>query len=949
MSPTNPPAPDILLQEKIQARTAKIAVIGIGYVGLPLAAAFADARFPTTGFDLDTRKVDSIRRGESYIPDVESALVQKLVNANTLTASTDDNVLRDADVIFICVPTPFDRMKAPDLGMIRSASESIAKHMQRGQMVILQSTTYPGTTEEFVLPILETSGLKAGEDFYLAFSPERIDPGNKEWSARNMPKVLGGLTPRSTELARQLLATLTPQVHLVSTPRAAEMTKLLENIFRSVNIALVNELALLCERMDIDIWEVIDAAKTKPFGFMPFYPSAGVGGHCLAPNEFIFVRDANGLNAVRLGDYFASQKNASAHVRTVGDVTLIEDLNAQILSFDLNTGSACFKPLEALSGRPYTGNLVDILTTDRRTLSVTDGHPMTVYSDGMIQIKPAATLCTEDELILPTSLPFNAPVPEIDLIAHLDAAGIARTRITPIAASLRDFSAELTAPLKALGVLPREIYRTNQLPLSIYLELEAHENMPLARAEMMLRTGRGPAAANHPAVITLDADFARLIGYYLAEGCITSDKSLRTRWTFNSNEREYIDDVCGILSGLGLRYSTHKDHQFDALQIKLSSNLFAKLLRDALKCGVRSTEMQIPAQLLGANEEIRKALLAGLLRGDGDVDLTQETRHYFHQGKQKEYDHAINVATLGYFSSSPILFQQTLLLAQSLGLVPTIKKDKPYFRLYGQAQLERATELFDGAKRAKLEKYAEGRRKQMPTKSFTAHENFATVRVSSITKRYGTHTVYSAEVADTHTFVTSYGILTHNCIPVDPYYLSWKAREYDFYTKFIELAAEVNQTMPFHVVNMIADAVNRDGKALDKAKVLVLGVAFKRDIDDARNSPAERIIELLLSRRANVSYHDPYVPQFHIGDNVFHRSTRVLENSALTAESLQAADVVVIVTGHRSVDYAMVLKHAKRVVDTTSVTAKLDKNGAVIRLGAPSGLHAADMGVSSAA
>lgn len=454
------------LQTKISARTAHIAVIGIGYVGLPLAVAFAAAGFPTVGFDLDARKIDAIQRGESYIPDVESALVKNLVENKILRASLDDTVLREADVIFICVPTPFDRMKAPDLGMIRSASASIAKHLRRGQMVILQSTTYPGTTEEFVLPILETSGLKAGDDFYLAFSPERIDPGNKEWSANNMPKVLGGLTPRSTELARQLLATLTPQVHLVSSPRAAEMTKLLENIFRSVNIALVNELALLCERMDINIWEVIDAAKTKPFGYMPFYPGAGVGGHC---------------------------------------------------------------------------------------------------------------------------------------------------------------------------------------------------------------------------------------------------------------------------------------------------------------------------------------------------------------------------------------------------------------------------------------------------------------------------------------------------IPVDPYYLSWKAREFDFYTKFIELAAEVNQSMPFHVVNLVADALNRDGKAFEGAKVLALGVAFKRDIDDARNSPAERVIELLLARHANVSYHDPYVPEFHIGDNVFHRAPRVLKGVALNAETLQNADVVVIITGHRSVDYNFVLEQAKRVVDTTSVTAALPSNGKVLRLGAPSRARATNEGTNGAA
>ncbi len=453
MTLTTTLATKIPLAEKISEHTVRIAVIGIGYVGLPLAVAFAEQGMNTTGLDLDRHKVDTINRGESYIPDVESSIVSALIASGKLRASIDESVLDEADVIFICVPTPFDRMKAPDLGAIRSASESIARHMHQGQMVILQSTTYPGTTEEFVLPILETSGLKAGEDFYLAFSPERIDPGNKQWSARNMPKVLGGLTPRSTELAGALLGTLTPQVHLVSTPRAAEMTKLLENIFRSVNIALVNELALLCERMDIDIWEVIDAAKTKPFGFMPFYPGTGVGGHC---------------------------------------------------------------------------------------------------------------------------------------------------------------------------------------------------------------------------------------------------------------------------------------------------------------------------------------------------------------------------------------------------------------------------------------------------------------------------------------------------IPVDPYYLSWKAREYDFYTKFIELAAEVNQSMPFHVVSLVSEAVNNLGKSLDNANILVLGVAFKRDIDDARNSPAERVIELLLSHHAKVSFHDPYVEKFHIGDNVFHKQPLVLQGIPLTVETVRAADVVVIITGHSNVDYGMVVANAKRVVDTTRVTTGMSHADQVVRLGAPS-------------
>ncbi len=453
---TLPTVENQTLDEKIRTKNARLAVIGIGYVGLPLAVAFGEAGYCVTGVDLDPRKVESIQRGVSYIPDVSTEAVRLLREQNRLGATADTTVLRDADVIFICVPTPFDKMKAPDLTAVKTAAQSIRPQLRQDQLIILQSTTFPGTTEEVVLPILEESGLKAGRDFHLAFSPERIDPGavnSAGWNVKNTPKVLGGLTPHCAELARALLTELTPEVHLVSSPRAAEMSKLLENIFRSVNIALVNELALLSERMGIDIWEVIDAARTKPFGFMPFYPSAGVGGHC---------------------------------------------------------------------------------------------------------------------------------------------------------------------------------------------------------------------------------------------------------------------------------------------------------------------------------------------------------------------------------------------------------------------------------------------------------------------------------------------------IPVDPYYLSWKAREYDFYTKFIELAAEVNQSMPFHAVNLVREGLGRAGKALAGAKVLVLGVAFKRDIDDARNSPAERVLELLLESGAQVTYHDPYVPHFHVGESPFHPRRVELDSVPLTGETLAGADAVMIVTGHHAVDYLTVAQHARLIVDTTDVTKGLAARGEIVRLGAPS-------------
>ncbi len=443
------------LKGKIEAKSAHIVVIGLGYVGLPLAVEFARAGFRVTGLDVDEERVARIQKGRSYIGDVSDVEVRAQVSTGRLTATADYDILREADIIFICVPTPFSDAKAPDLSYIIAASQGITERLRPGQLVILESTTYPGTTEEEVLPLLEASGLEEGEDFFLVFSPERVNPGDREHTVRNTPKVVGGVTPQGAELARLLFSTITPEVWLVSSPRAAEMTKLLENIYRSVNIALINELAKLSELMGIDIWEVIEAASTKPFGFMPFYPGPGVGGHC---------------------------------------------------------------------------------------------------------------------------------------------------------------------------------------------------------------------------------------------------------------------------------------------------------------------------------------------------------------------------------------------------------------------------------------------------------------------------------------------------IPVDPYFLSWKAREYDFYTKFIELAAEVNQSMPYFVCNKVAAALNDQGKILKGAQLLILGVAFKKDVDDARNSPATRVVELLLARGAQVSYNDPYIPTFTIGPDIFQEEELLLESRPLSEELLQEQNCVVILAGHGGYDYPWIVAHAPLVVDTVDATRGVTKNREkIVRLGVPPG------------
>ncbi len=275
------------LEEKIRSKQARIGIVGLGYVGLPLAVEFALKGFQVTGIDLDTRKVDSLKAGKNYIQDLKDAEVAQIVAHGKFSAQADYTNAENLDIIYICVPTPFTENKEPDISFIKGAAESLAKHLRDGQLVILKSTTYPNTTEGLVQPILERAGKKAGKDFFLAFSPERIDPGNKKYNTANTPIVVGGCSPDCTALAVLTNEQVIAKVIAVSSPKVAEMEKLLENIFRSVNIALVNELAKLCDRMGgINMWEVVDAAATKPFGFMPFYPGPGIGGHCILIDPF---------------------------------------------------------------------------------------------------------------------------------------------------------------------------------------------------------------------------------------------------------------------------------------------------------------------------------------------------------------------------------------------------------------------------------------------------------------------------------------------------------------------------------------------------------------------------------------------------------------------------------------------------------------------------------------
>jgi len=366
------------LQQKIETHTAQVGVIGMGYVGLPLAVRAAGVGFPVLGFDLSRERVNALNNGESYIGDISSGLLQELRQTGMLEATTDMRRLRACDLVIICVPTPLNDTRDPDMRHVEQAGENVARMLRAGQLVILESTTYPGTTEELVQSRLEATGLRVGEDMFLAFSPERIDPGqtsSKGWTVENTPKVVGGVTATCTDLATTFYRQITSQVVPVSSPRVAELTKLFENIFRAVNIALVNELALLCDRMELNVWEVIAAAATKPFGFMPFTPGPGLGGHCIPIDPFYLTWKAREFDMTTRFIELAGEINTQMP-RHVHDL-VVRALNRQRKALNgatvLLLGVAYKKDVDDYRESPVF-KVLELLTADGGEIVLCDPH-----------------------------------------------------------------------------------------------------------------------------------------------------------------------------------------------------------------------------------------------------------------------------------------------------------------------------------------------------------------------------------------------------------------------------------------------------------------------------------------------------------------------------------------------------------------------------------------------
>mgnify|MGYP003381997080 FL=1 len=418
------------LKARINSGEARVGILGLGYVGLPLAVEFGTAGLKVTGFDLSESKVNSLNKGESYIQDVETSRLKALVDKGLCRATTDFTKIRECDALIICVPTPLSKTKDPDLSMVVSATRKIADNMRAGQLVVLESTTYPGTTDELILPMLSEKGLKAGTDFFLAFSPERVDPGNPKFHTHNTPKVIGGMTPSCGDAAKTLYSKAIEKIIVVSSPRAAEMVKLLENTFRSVNIGLVNEVALMCRRLDVSVWEVIDAAATKPFGFMPFYPGPGLGGHCIPIDPLYLSWKLKTLNYRARFIELASEINAGMPEYVVE--RLAEALNDRERSLRGSRvhilGAAYKRDIEDVRESPAV-DFIKILQSKGAKVTYTDSWVPTLEHEGIdlksIDAVPAVE--SADAVVIITD---HSDVPYADLVKRsklvLDARNATR-------------------------------------------------------------------------------------------------------------------------------------------------------------------------------------------------------------------------------------------------------------------------------------------------------------------------------------------------------------------------------------------------------------------------------------------------------------------------------------------------------------------------------------------
>lgn len=790
-----------------------VAVLGLGYVGFPLAELLVKTKkYRVIGLDISPKKIKQAK----------SSLKSKF-----FTTTQDFSKIKQADISVVCVPTPVYKNFMPNYEPVKNACLSIVKNLKPGQLIIIESTINPGTCEEVVLPILERYGAVACKDFLLAHCPERIDPGNKKWTLINIPRNVGGIDEQSaSEAAKFYCSFLKSDVKVLNSIKAAEATKIVENTFRDINIAYVNELAMSFDKLGIDILEVIEGAKTKPFAFMPHYPGAGVGGHCFEKTQIVFIKTKKGIETFTFEELF----------RRIESMSKIEKENLEILSFDLRTQKSCFKKLLLVTRRPCD-TVLRLRTKYGFEIKVTDQHPVIIYRNGAMHVCLAKDIQLNDTFVINKTIPsFNSKY-DINTIESIKNTSLAqKVRVGLKKSSWKNLANRLSPLLANNERTTDTYYRYNFLPLPVYLQAKERNLVSVGEKQLILKTGRGPSCHSLPAIIKTDKNLCRLIGYYLSEGCLTKDKSSRVRFSFHSKEYEYLNDVKNILKSFSVPFSEYHSKQDRTSCIKVSSDIFGNIIQNILGCGTNCYSMNIPAQLLALPATSRKEIIKGMLQR-------------FYKKNGTDYFHKNNSVSVNYFSSSKKLFQQMIALLLDQNIFPRIQKREGLLRISSNNDIEKMRDYFDGEKQKK---------KIINHDNLLRHKTFFLAPVTS-TETLSTDTVYSAEVEDTHTIVTSYGIVAHNCIPVDPYYLIERALHSGFEHRFLEMARKVNNGMPAYTVSLLENEAEKLNLPLKKMTIGLLGLAYKKDIVDVRESPALQILKILKSKRFKIEIFDPFL------------------------------------------------------------------------------------------
>ena len=877
-------------------KNEKICVIGLGYVGLPLAVLLSK-KFNVIGYDISTQRVQELKQGIDKTKEVSQ---EELKNCS-IDFTDNPEKISECKLIIVTVPTPIDKYKIPDLTPIRNATKTVGKYMRKGSIVVYESTVYPGLTEEECVPILEKeSRLKWKKDFHVGYSPERVNPGDKQHTIDKIVKVVAGDTPQITEFLAQLYGSvITAGVHKAPDIKTAEAAKVIENVQRDLNIALMNELSVIFNKMGIDTKAVLEAASTK-WNFLRFEPGL-VGGHCQLGDGKITVKYKDKIIDTTLRDFIENLK-LKKKVNFYETYLLFPEENIEVLTFNPYKEDFEFKQARVFTKRKYD-KLISIRLASGQDLKVSDKHPFIVKNGESYDVKLANEIRVGDQIPLIRKLPTvykDVTLNVIDIISKTEL--IEKVRVKPKDKNWKDF--ELFNKYISRKYLHKKVsnyFYWNYLPLKDYLQIRDHFVQHYNEKDLILLTGRGPSVSRCPAVINIDKDFARFIGYYLSEGCLTESlKAAVIRITIHPEEQELLEDIVSILDKLNLKYSIYKDKNFQSLTIKISNRLLSSVLKE-LGVGKNSYDAKIPDIIMYNTDEIRKEALKGLFRGDGGFSYSKR------------------LPKVSYYTSSKTLYHQVTLLLMNFNIFPYHMKRKGLMEIYSKKDIEKLQDFFLDMKKRKL-KLAVNQKSHGHIKNYYIDGNMFITQVKEVKEEKKENFVYSLEVPETKNYVTTGGVITHNCIGVDPYYLTFKAQAIGYHPEVILAGRRINDYMGKFVAENTVKKLIKAGKAVKGSKVLILGLTFKENISDIRNTKVIDVYNELKEYGIEVYIYDPYAYPEEVEKEY---GIQLIKN----IEEHKPYDAIVVAVKHKPFIEELDFKEYKRLMKKEDKPVLIDIKG----------------------